>query len=139
MVTLACLCVPECACVCLCVCVSGGGLANMSCASTSVIGNVSIAWIKKVVNEDPARPFFAHIAPKAAHEPFNPAPWYNWRNAVTAFPFFVRQSSWVHPLGDAQSVVSLSCLFGRSHAFLLGHKNPSHSPSFTHHPPMFSL
>lgn len=29
-----------------------------------------------MVAEDPARPFFAYIAPKAAHEPFNPAPWY---------------------------------------------------------------
>jgi hypothetical protein len=28
------------------------------------------------VKEDPKRPFFAYIAPKAAHEPFNPAPWY---------------------------------------------------------------
>jgi N-acetylglucosamine-6-sulfatase len=44
--------------------------------STSVIGNISIAWIKHVVAEDPSRPFFAYIAPKAAHEPFNPAPWY---------------------------------------------------------------
>jgi len=44
--------------------------------STSVIGNVSMAWIKKVVQEDPSKPFFAYIAPKAAHEPFNPAPWY---------------------------------------------------------------
>ena len=44
--------------------------------STSVIGNVSMAWIKKVVTEEPSKPFFAYIAPKAAHEPFNPAPWY---------------------------------------------------------------
>lgn len=44
--------------------------------STAVIGNVSVAWIRKVVNEDPTRPFFAYIAPKAAHEPFMPAPWY---------------------------------------------------------------
>jgi N-acetylglucosamine-6-sulfatase len=44
--------------------------------STSVIGNVSTAWIKKVVQEDAGRPFMAYIAPKAAHEPFNPAPWY---------------------------------------------------------------
>ena len=28
------------------------------------------------VAKDPTRPFFAYIAPKAAHEPFNPAPWY---------------------------------------------------------------
>ena len=44
--------------------------------STSIIGNISIAWIQHVVRQDPARPFFAYIAPKAAHEPFNPAPWY---------------------------------------------------------------
>lgn len=35
-----------------------------------------MAWISKVVKEDPNTPFFAYIAPKAAHEPFNPAPWY---------------------------------------------------------------
>lgn len=44
--------------------------------STSLIANVSIAWIRHVVAEDPSRPFFAYVAPKAAHEPFNPAPWY---------------------------------------------------------------
>jgi arylsulfatase A-like enzyme len=44
--------------------------------TTAVVGNVSVAWIKKVVKEDPTRPFFAYVAPKAAHEPFNPAPWY---------------------------------------------------------------
>ena len=37
--------------------------------STSVIGNVSVAWITKVVHEEPDRPFMAYIAPKAAHEP----------------------------------------------------------------------
>eukprot|EP00928_Gymnodinium_smaydae_P000209 TRINITY_DN10075_c0_g3_i2.p1 TRINITY_DN10075_c0_g3~~TRINITY_DN10075_c0_g3_i2.p1 ORF type:complete len:583 (-),score=123.51 TRINITY_DN10075_c0_g3_i2:400-2148(-) len=42
--------------------------------STAVIGNTSIAWIRKVAAE--GRPFMAYIAPKAAHEPFNPAPWY---------------------------------------------------------------
>ncbi len=42
--------------------------------STSVIGNVSLAWIRKQTAE---KPFFAYIAPKAAHEPFLPAPWYN--------------------------------------------------------------
>jgi N-acetylglucosamine-6-sulfatase len=42
--------------------------------TTAVVGNVSIAWIRKVAQED--KPFFAYIAPKAAHEPFNPAPWY---------------------------------------------------------------
>ena len=44
--------------------------------STAIIGNVSIAWIEHVVAMDSTRPFFAYIAPKAAHEPFNPAPWY---------------------------------------------------------------
>jgi arylsulfatase A-like enzyme len=44
--------------------------------TTAVVGNLSIAWIQKVVQEDPSRPFFAYVAPKAAHEPFNPAPWY---------------------------------------------------------------
>lgn len=42
--------------------------------STAVIGNASIAWIKKVAKQ--GKPFFAYIAPKAAHEPFNPAVWY---------------------------------------------------------------
>jgi len=42
--------------------------------STSVIGNISLAWIKKVAKQ--GKPFFAYIAPKAAHEPFNPAVWY---------------------------------------------------------------
>ena len=52
------------------------GTSDPSNYSTSIIGNVSIAWIRKVHAEDPSRPFFAYIAPKAAHEPFNPAPWY---------------------------------------------------------------
>ncbi|CAE7221123.1 GNS [Symbiodinium natans] len=42
--------------------------------STSVIGNMSVAFIEKAI--DQGRPFMAYIAPKAAHEPFNPAPWY---------------------------------------------------------------
>ena len=42
--------------------------------STSIIGNVSNAWItEKVRNKET---FFAYIAPKAAHEPFDPPPWY---------------------------------------------------------------
>ena len=44
--------------------------------TTSVVGNVSVAWITKVVGESKTTPFFAYVAPKAAHEPFNPAPWY---------------------------------------------------------------
>ncbi|KAL3927810.1 MAG: hypothetical protein SGPRY_002661, partial [Prymnesium sp.] len=42
--------------------------------STAVIGNVSLAWLSDVATGE--RPFFAYIAPKAAHEPFTPAPWY---------------------------------------------------------------
>lgn len=42
--------------------------------TTAVVGNLSMHWIEKTVNA--GHPFFAYIAPKAAHEPFNPAPWY---------------------------------------------------------------
>ena len=49
---------------------------NSSDYSTAVIGNVSVAWIRKTVTENPDTPFFAYVAPKAAHEPFLPAPWY---------------------------------------------------------------
>ena len=42
--------------------------------TTSVVGNVSHAWIRKMHAAD--QPFFAYIAPKAAHEPFLPANWY---------------------------------------------------------------
>jgi hypothetical protein len=34
--------------------------------TTAVVGNVSSAWIRKVVKEDPTRPFFAYIAPKGS-------------------------------------------------------------------------
>ena len=44
------------------------------CYTTAVVGNVSTAWIRKVAAEK--KPFMAYVAPKAAHEPFNPAPWY---------------------------------------------------------------
>jgi N-acetylglucosamine-6-sulfatase len=46
--------------------------------TTAVVGNLSIEWITKVVESanGPPPPFFAYVAPKAAHEPFNPAPWY---------------------------------------------------------------
>ena len=44
--------------------------------STSVIGNTSIGWIRHVVRSNPEQPFFAYIAPKAAHEPFLPPIWY---------------------------------------------------------------
>lgn len=52
----------------------GGWKGSAHNYTTSVVGNVSIAWIKKVAKGN--KPFFAYIAPKAAHEPFNPAPWY---------------------------------------------------------------
>jgi len=52
------------------------GTADPSNYSTSVIGNVSMAWITSVVRKDPNRPFFAYIAPKAPHDPFIPAAWY---------------------------------------------------------------
>jgi N-acetylglucosamine-6-sulfatase len=42
--------------------------------TTALVGNYSIAWIKKVAKQ--GKPFLAYIAPKAAHEPFNPAVWY---------------------------------------------------------------
>mmetsp|Transcript_85128 Transcript_85128/g.214647 ORF Transcript_85128/g.214647 Transcript_85128/m.214647 type:complete len:600 (+) Transcript_85128:84-1883(+) len=42
--------------------------------TTAVVGNASVAWIRKVAKQ--GKPFMAYIAPKAAHEPFNPAPWY---------------------------------------------------------------
>ena len=42
--------------------------------TTAVVGNVSIAFIQRAVAAK--KPFFAYVAPKAAHEPFNPAPWY---------------------------------------------------------------
>ena len=44
--------------------------------TTAVVGNVSAAWIKHTVKTNPGAPFFAQVAPKAAHEPFAPAPWY---------------------------------------------------------------
>lgn len=49
--------------------------------STSVIGNVSVAWIQAAASE-PA-PFFAYVAVKAPHEPFTPAPWHvdHWDSA----------------------------------------------------------
>ena len=54
-------------------------LMCMYCHLTMMLraGNVSVAWIKKVAAaaKDGSQPFMAYIAPKAAHEPFNPAPW----------------------------------------------------------------
>jgi N-acetylglucosamine-6-sulfatase len=44
--------------------------------TTAVVGNLSVAWIEAHVAVAPEVPFFAHIAPKAPHESFMPAPWY---------------------------------------------------------------
>ena len=65
---------------------AGVGIPNVSYKfplvnyTTSVVGNLSIAYIRKIVGSAEAGaahpPFFAYVAPKAAHEPFNPAPWY---------------------------------------------------------------
>jgi N-acetylglucosamine-6-sulfatase len=44
--------------------------------TTAVVGNMSSAWIRHVHATRPSAPFFAYVAPKAVHEPFNPAPWY---------------------------------------------------------------
>lgn len=52
------------------------GTSDATNYSTAVIGNASLAWIEDVVKNGDGSPFFAYIAPKAAHEPFNPAPWY---------------------------------------------------------------
>jgi N-acetylglucosamine-6-sulfatase len=54
--------------------------------TTAVVGNISSAWIRHVHATEPDKPFFAYVAPKAAHEPFNPAPWYadHWDEAWPA-------------------------------------------------------
>ena len=66
------------------------GTNDASNYTTAVVGNASMAWIRKVVKEDPDTPFFAYIAPKAAHEPFNPAPWYEgvWSSEWCVIPMF---------------------------------------------------
>ena len=60
----------------------GSWKGSMHNYTTSVVGNVSTAWIRHVHARDPEQPFFAYIAPKAVHEPFIPAPWYLdvWRD-----------------------------------------------------------
>ena len=52
----------------------GGWTGTSDDYTTAVVGNSSIAWIRSVAHSD--KPWFAYIAPKAAHEPFIPAPWY---------------------------------------------------------------
>lgn len=54
----------------------GSFIGTVNDYSTSVIGNATVKWIRSVVETDRSRPFLAYIAPKAAHEPFDPAPWY---------------------------------------------------------------
>jgi len=44
--------------------------------TTAVVGNMTLQWIRHIVGKAPHRPFFAYVAPKAAHEPFIPAPWH---------------------------------------------------------------
>lgn len=52
----------------------GGWHGSKDDYTTAVVGNMSLSWIKKVATGP--NPFFAYIAPKAAHEPFTPARWY---------------------------------------------------------------
>jgi arylsulfatase A-like enzyme len=46
-----------------------------------VVGNKSIDWIREKAKA--GGPWLAYVAPKACHEPFNPAPWYvdHWDRA----------------------------------------------------------
>ena len=78
--------------------------------STSVIGNMSLAFIERAIKVQ--KPFFAYIAPKAAHEPFNPAPWY--RDSWVLRPFssvaFLVASSRIH-----EDHKSYGQLFSRSY------------------------
>jgi N-acetylglucosamine-6-sulfatase len=48
--------------------------------STSVIGNYSLNWVKKVAKG--SKPWMAYVGFKAAHDPFDPAPWYKnvWKD-----------------------------------------------------------
>jgi hypothetical protein len=60
------------------------GMARFTASdyTTSVVGNASLAWVRRVATREPHAPFFAYVAPKAAHEPFIPPPWYlhTWRD-----------------------------------------------------------
>ena len=44
--------------------------------TTSIVGNATAAWVRRMVTEEQDKPFFAMMAPKAPHEPFVPASWY---------------------------------------------------------------
>eukprot|EP00937_MAST-01D_sp_MAST-1D-sp2_P000673 g673.t1 len=43
---------------------------------TSILGNVSLAWIEERVAANRSKPFFAYVGPHAPHVPASPAPWY---------------------------------------------------------------
>ena len=70
---------------------NGSFQGNKSVYSTSIIGNVSLAWIRKVVTSNSA-PFMAYIAPKAAHDPFEPATWYDTASTTVCTQ---RVTAWV--------------------------------------------
>lgn len=44
--------------------------------TTSHMGNSSVAWLQKVLQQGGDTPFFMTVAPHAPHEPYTPAPWY---------------------------------------------------------------
>jgi N-acetylglucosamine-6-sulfatase len=69
---------------------------------TSLIGNRSLAFMEKAINE--SKPFFAYIAPHAPHVPATPAPWYesafsnlkaprtpNWNYTALDHHYVIRQ------------------------------------------------
>eukprot|EP00935_MAST-01C_sp_MAST-1C-sp1_P001487 g1487.t1 len=60
--------------------------------STSLIGNATMAWLKKVVG-GPA-PVFANIQPHAPHAPSTPAPWYMNCSAAKSNPHTLRTPNW---------------------------------------------
>lgn len=50
----------------------GGCRFNKTDYTTAVVGNKSIEWIRQKAAD--GSPWLAYVAPKACHEPFNPAP-----------------------------------------------------------------
>jgi len=116
-------------------CTYNGG----SCYSTSVIGNVSLAWMRDVLAqpEDTRKPFFAYVAVKAPHiqdgpgwpVPF-PAPWYdtedrmqglaaprtpNWNASCQDHHWLVRQQ----PPMTAEEAQRSDALYRKRHLALL--------------------
>jgi N-acetylglucosamine-6-sulfatase len=78
--------------------------------STSVIGNYSLNWVKKVAKG--SKPWMAYVGFKAAHDPFDPAPWYKsywndeWPGAAPrpeSFNMTAQQLANHHPTVAAQS------------------------------------